>query len=574
MELKLFGWKIIPDEREFDAKSAPQITSPVDTDGSIPLESGDLFQFYINIEGMFKTDAELINKYRSMAMHAEVDSAIEDIINESIVHDEQGKSITIIMDDLEEPDAVKTKIRETFDEVLKLLEFSNYGKDIFRQWYIDGRIYYQVVVDQNNPTKGIKNLVFLDPRKLKKVKNIKRKPNPETGVAAIDEVEEFWLYNDKQDTRVSQPGTPPVWVPSQAIKQHQNSVKLAKDTVVGVTSGLVEPASGSVASYLHKAIRPLNMLRWLEDASLIFRISRAPERRVFYVDVSNMGSKKQEEYLKNMMQKFRNKLVYDPSTGNIIDDRKVMSILEDFWIPRRGEGKGTEIQTLQGGTQQGIMEEIDYFQKNLYKALHVPISRLDSGSTFSLGKSAEITRDEIKFAKFVAGLRGRFTLLFDDLMAKQLVLKKVCSLEEWNLYKEDIHYDFLEDNNYAELKNSELWNSRMSLMGLVDPFVGRYFSMAWVKRTILKQDEEEVKQIKKEIEEETKSGEFTPPTGLGGADVPPGQEIGPGQPGMPSDGLPGQDEVSPLDDAFATLAGGKPDKDFEKAHGEFTKTKK
>jgi hypothetical protein len=494
MAINLFGFELV--RKKTSDQVQPQISAPISDDGAISVTSGGYFGTYLDLEASFKTEADLVTRYREMSMQPELESAVDDIVNESIVHDVSGKSVSIIVDDLEQPDNIKDMIREEFANVLRLLDFSNSGNDIFRNWYIDGRLFYQVLLDEKQPRLGIQELVYIDPRKIKKVRNLIKKKDQRTGVEVIAGIQEFYVYNDKINTQgqnlVSSVG--------------DASVKIAPDAIVNINSGLSDAKRSIVLGYLHKAIKPLNQLRMVEDAVVIYRLSRAPERRVFYIDVGNMPKIKAEQYLRDIMTKFRNKVVYDSATGEVKDDRKFMSMMEDFWIPRRGEGKSTEITTLPPGQQLGEMGDVKYFEEKLYKSLNVPVSRLLPQQGFSLGRTAEITRDELKFSKFVERLRSKFSTLFDELMQRQLALKGVCSIDEWKEMKEYIHYDFLKDNNFTELKEAELMATRLQLMNQIDPYVGTYFSKAWVKKHVLQFDEEGIERMETEIAEEM-SGE-------------------------------------------------------------------
>ncbi len=491
--INLFGFQIVREKPTEQLQ--PAVTAPSADDGAVTVASGGYFGTYLDLESSFKTENDLITRYREMSMQPELESAIDDIVNESVIHDERGKSITIILDDLNQPDNIKDMIRAEFDEVLRLLDFSNRGSDLFRQWYIDGRLYYQVLIDEKQPKLGIRDLVYLDPRKVKKIRVLDKKKDPRTGIEVITGAREFYVYNDK----ASNIGQTFISSPTDA------GVKIAADAVVNVNSGLLDPKRQMVLGYLHKAIKPLNQLRMVEDAIVIYRISRAPERRVFYIDVGNMPKIKSEQYLRDIMTKFRNKVVYDSSTGEIKDDRKFMSMMEDFWIPRRGEGKSTEITTLPAGENLGELADVKYFEQKLYKSLNVPVSRLESQTGFTLGRSTEITRDELKFMKFIERLRSKFTSIFDELMERQLALKGICSVDEWNELKQKIHYDFLKDNNFAELKDTELLTARLQLMQLIDPYVGTYFSKAWIKKKVLNMNEEEVEMIETELAAELES---------------------------------------------------------------------
>ena len=486
--INLFGFEIIRKKPETDIQ--PQITAPITDDGAVELSAGGYFGTYLDLEASFKNEADLISRYREMSLQPELESAIDEIVNEAIVHDESGKSVSIILDDLEVSDEIKDSIRQEFNNVLKLLNFSNDGSGLFRDWYIDGRVYFQVLVDRAQPQLGIQELVYIDPRKIKKVRTVEKKKDPRTGAELVSGVQEFYVFNDKATVQ----GTQTVSTLGDA------SLKIAVDAIVNVNSGILDPKRQMILSYLHKAIKPLNQLRMVEDAVVIYRLSRAPERRVFYIDVGNMPRIKAEQYLRDFMTKFRNKVVYDSTTGEVKDDRKFMSIMEDFWIPRRGEGKSTEITTLPPGQNLGEMSDVKYFEQKLYKSLNIPITRLEAGQGFMLGRSQEITRDEIKFNKFIERLRSKFTTLFDELMERQLALKGIASIDEWKELREKIHYDFLKDNNFSELRETDLINSRMQLLMQVEQFTGRYFSKAWVQKNVLHLDEEEVGKIDAQIE--------------------------------------------------------------------------
>jgi len=489
--INLFGFEIFR-KKEDDVQIQPQITPPLTDDGAINITSGGYFGTYLDLEASFKNEVDLITRYREMAMQPELETAIDEIVNESIVHDVTGKSVTIILDDLQLPDNIKEMIREEFATVLKKLDFSNNGSDIFKNWYIDGRVFYQVLIDEAQPNLGIQELLYIDPRKIKKVKIVNKKKDPRTGVEVVDGISEFYVYNDKASTQGQ----------TLITSVSDSSVKIAVDAIVNVNSGILDPKKNTVLSYLHKSIKPLNQLRMVEDAIVIYRLSRAPERRVFYIDVGNMPKIKAEQYLRDIMTKFRNKVVYDSSTGEVKDDRKFMSMMEDFWIPRRGEGKATEITTLPAGENLGELADVRYFEEKLYKSLNVPTSRLVPNQAFSLGRTNEITRDELKFNKFVERLRSKFSILFDELMQRQLALKGVCSIEEWNQLKEKIYYDFLKDNNFAELKESELMATRLQLLQQLDPYIGVYFSKAWVKKQVLHFDEEGIERMQEELDVE------------------------------------------------------------------------
>jgi hypothetical protein len=490
MAIKLFGFQISREEDD----QPPQTPIAVQMeDGALNIETGGHYGIYVDLDGSYRSEVDLITKYRTMSMQPEMDSAIEDIINEAIVHDDRGQIVKIVCEELKQPDKIKKMIRDEFDTLLKMLDFGNEGSDIFRRWYIDGRLPYNVVIDQENPKAGIINLIYIDPRRIRKIRALKKEKN-DRGINVVVGTEEFYVYNEKLVNNNAQN--------PQITGNFAGSIKLAKDSVVYVTSGLMDPAKSTVLSYLHKAIRPMNQLRFVEDATVIYRVSRAPERRVFYVDVGNMPRNKAEQYLKDVMTRFRNKLVYDAATGEVRDDRKHMSMLEDFWMPRRGEGKSTEITTLPAGQNLGEMEDVLYFEKKLYRALNVPVSRLEAQQGFSLGRSSEITRDELKFDKFIDKLRSRFSTLFDELLERQLALKGICTVEEWQEFKQYIHYDFIKDNNFTELKEAELLQNRMQTLQLLDPYIGRFFSEKWVKSNVLRFNDDEIETMEEEMDEE------------------------------------------------------------------------
>jgi hypothetical protein len=489
--MQLFGFQITRPgkKKENDQVQEPTqktFSLPSNDDGAVTIQSGAYYGHYVDLDGIVRNEIELITRYREMAIQPELEGAIDDIVNEAIVHDDSGKAVEINLDDLEQPENVKNKIREEFEFVMRLLDFGNMGHEIFRRWYIDGRLFYHIVIDEASVGKGIQQIRYIDPRRIRKIREIQKKKDTQTGMDIIHKQNEYYLYNERG-----------------IIGAHSNlGSKIAVDAIVNVNSGLMDAKRAMVLSYLHKAIKPLNQLRMIEDATVIYRLSRAPERRVFYIDVGNMPTIKAEQYLKDIMTNYRNKLVYDSSTGEIKDDRKHMSMLEDFWLPRREGNKGTEITTLPGGQNLGQMEDVKYFEKKLMKALGVPVSRLEQNQGFSLGRTTEITRDELKFTKFIQRLRSKFSTLFDDIMRVQLSLKKVCNSEEWDKFKEDIWYDFKKDNNFNELKEAELMMSRVSILQLIDPFVGRYYSMEWVRKNVLHQTEDEMEEIDGQMQNE------------------------------------------------------------------------
>ena len=482
----IFGFEISRKKQQEQDEKNKTFALPQNDDGAVTIQSGAYYGTYVDLDGVVRNEIELITRYREMAMQPELETAIDEIVNEAIVNDDAESGVEIDTDELKQADNIKKKIREEFEYVLKLLDFGNMGHEIFRRWYIDGRLFYHIIIDDKSPQKGIQELRYIDPRRIRKIREIQKAKDTATGMEIIKRMNEYYLYNERG-----------------MIGAHSNlGTKIAIDSVVNVNSGLMDSKRAMVLSYLHKAIKPLNQLRMVEDATVIYRLSRAPERRVFYIDVGNMPTIKAEQYLRDIMVKYRNKLVYDSSTGEIKDDRKHLSMLEDFWLPRREGGKGTEITTLPGGMNLGELEDVKYFEKKLYKALGVPISRLEQQQGFSLGRSTEITRDELKFTKFVNRLRNKFSTIFDELLRVQLVLKKICTEDEWKEFKENIWYDFKKDNNFTELKEAELLQNRLAVLQLVDPYVGRYYSMQWVRKNVLMMDDDEIEEMVQQIEDE------------------------------------------------------------------------
>ena len=481
---ELFGFKITRADTE-QKEELKTFVPPQTDDGAVEIAPGGSYGTFVDLDGTAKSEAELVTRYREMSMQPECDSAVEDIVNEAIVMDDENP-IEIVLDSLKQPASIKNKIREEFETVLEMLDFSNKGYDIFRRWYVDGRIYHHIIIDDKSPRDGIQELRYIDPRKIRKVREKSKKKDPRTGATIYNrEEKEYYLYNPKGITSSATQG-----------------IKIAVDSISHVHSGLMDTRNNMVLGHLHKAVKPLNQLRMLEDATVIYRLARAPERRIFYIDVGNLPKMKAEQYLRDMMVKHKNKLVYDAATGEVRDDRKFMTMLEDFWLPRREGGRGTEITTLPGGQNLGEMEDVDYFRRKLYKSLNVPVTRMEADNQFNLGRASEITRDEIKFNKFVKRLRNRFTHLFDGLLEIQLVLKGVLSRSEWEEMRNTIHYDFKEDNYFSELKQSEIMTERLRLAGEIDPLVGKYYSMKWVRENILRMTEEEIKDVDSEIDAE------------------------------------------------------------------------
>ena len=472
-----------------EAKQAFTVSSP--DDGTTTISAGGHFGQYMDMEVTAKNDIDLIKRYREIAQHPECDMAIEDIINEVIVSDERDASVSVSLDKLMISDNIKMKVRDEFDEVLRLLNFDEKGHDIFRRWYVDGRIYFHKVIDPKSPRKGLTEIRYIDPRKIKKVREVTKKRDTQgKGVEMIEATAEWFVYNEKG---ISAANT-------------NSGLKISPDSITYVTSGVIDQTKNMVMGHLHKAIKPTNQLRMIEDAVVIYRIVRAPERRIFYVDVGNLPKVKAESYLRDVMARYRNKLVYDASTGEVRDDRKHMSMLEDFWLPRREGAKGTEVQTLSGGQNLGEITDVEYFQKKLYQSLNVPMSRLDADNGFNMGRAAEITRDELKFTKFVQRLRKRFTQVFNDILKTQLVLKGIITIEDWVNIKEHIQYSFLKDGYFAELKNAEILRERISLAQEVSPYVGKYYSVEFVRKNILQQSDEDIIEIDRQIASEIKTG--------------------------------------------------------------------
>src|SRR6056300_4632 len=463
-------------------------------DGAGVIQAGGHFGAYIDMDGdKAKTDVDQILKYRDIASQPECDAAIEDIVNEAIVGDHDEAPVNIILDELEISDKIKETVKHEFDTILSLLSFNSYSHDIFRKWYIDGRLPYHIIINNENPKQGIKELRYIDPAKIRKIKEVEEITDPKTGAKIIKNVEEYFLFQDK------------------AMNSANQGIKIYPDAIAYCTSGMMDPGRKRILSYLHKALKPVNQLRMMEDSLVIYRISRAPERRIFYIDVGNLPKGKAEEYLRGIMNQYRNKLVYDAKTGDIKDDRKHMSMLEDFFLPRREGGRGTEISTLPGGENLGQIDDIIYFQKKLYRSLNVPTDRLEQESSYTLGRTTEITRDEVKFKKFVDRLRKRFSDLFMQLLKTQLLLKGVITKEDWKLWKEKITFDFIEDNYFSELKESEMIRERFEMLSSLDEYMGTFVSKAWVQKNILRFTEADIRKMQQEIDKENKAGELDMP---------------------------------------------------------------
>ena len=490
---EIFGFTI----KRAKVDNAQSFVAPSPDDGSLDVgNASGFFGQYFGTEAAVKNDFDLVKKYRQTAEHPEADQAIEDIVNEAIISDRDEPSVTINLNFVKLSDPIKKKIGAEFSHVIRLLHWNTKSHDIFKRWYIDGRVYFHKMIDTNAPKTGIVEVRYIDPRNIRKVREIEKGRPGKGKEAVVKKVTEYFIFNEE--------GIYPGFV------GHNNSsggLQILPDAISYITSGLYEPTTNQVYSYLHKAIKPVNQLRMIEDAVVIYRISRAPERRIFYIDVGNLPKQKAEQYLKDIMNRYRNKLVYDASSGEVRDGRQQMSMLEDFWLPRREGGRGTEITTLPGGQNLGELEDIKYFQNKLFRALNVPLSRLESDTGFNLGRSTEITRDEVKFTKFVGKIRKKFTALFQDLLKTQLILKGVITPDDWDLIKEDISYDFLQDNHFSELKDLEILGDRVDIMDRMIDYVGKYYSEQWIKRNILRLSDREIEEIETEIEAEQESGE-------------------------------------------------------------------
>jgi hypothetical protein len=483
---EFFGFEI---NRKGKEPLRPSFVPKTEEDGAGVIQAGGHFGAFIDMEGdKAKTDIDLIMKYRDISSQPECDAAIEDIINEAIVGDTNEAPVNLILDDLEISDKIKKGMQEEFDTILKLLNFHSNGHEIFRKWYVDGRLPFHIIIDTDKPALGIKQLNYIDPAKLKKVKEVEHDVDPTTGAKVISKVDEYFVYQDER------------------LNVADQGIKIYPDAIAFCTSGQMDPSRKRILSYLHKALKPVNQLRMMEDSVVIYRISRAPERRIFYIDVGNLPKGKAEEYLRGIMNQYRNKLVYDAKTGDIKDDRKHMSMLEDFFLPRREGGRGTEITTLPGGENLGQIDDIMYFQKKLYKSLNVPVNRLEQEAQFTLGRSTEISRDEVKFKKFIDRLRKRFGDLFMQLLKTQLLLKGIITEKDWSGWKEKIGFDFIEDNYFSELKQNEMVRERFDLLSNVQEHVGRYLSHEWVAKNVLRMSEEDMKDMEAQIEAETKAG--------------------------------------------------------------------
>ena len=512
---KLFGFSI--DDKDKKSKS---IVSPVpqnNEDGVDNYISSGFYGSYVDIEGVYRTEFDLIKRYREMSLHPECDGAIEDVVNEAIVSDLYDSPIEIELSNLNASDRLKKTIREEFRHIKELLDFDRKSHEIFRNWYVDGRLYYHKVIDLKKPQEGIKELRYIDPMKMRFVRQEKKTNkndilsnptmngrNDQQSNAIAPEIEEYFVYTPKPSYPTN----------SYSSTGASKGTKIAKDAITYCTSGLIDRNKGTVLSYMHKAIKALNQLRMIEDSLVIYRLSRAPERRIFYIDVGNLPKVKAEQYLRDVMMRYRNKLVYDANTGEVRDDKKFMSMLEDFWLPRREGGRGTEISTLPGGQNLGELADIEYFQKKLYRALGVPESRIAAEGGFNLGRSSEILRDELKFSKFVGRLRKRFAQMFNDMLKTQLILKNIVTPEDWDVIADHIQYDFLYDNQFAELKETEMLNERLGILATIEPYIGKYYSQKWVRSKVLRQTDTEMEEMDEQIEKEIKDGIIPDPNAV------------------------------------------------------------
>lgn len=513
MEFKLFGFTIKKTEKQIAREEAKSFVAPTNEDGAVSVEGVGAYGAFLDLEGTSKNEFELVTRYREMSLFPEVDGAIDDIVNEAIVLDGEEPAIKINLSDLKINQSVKDKISEEFETVLSLMNWNNNAYDIFKKWYIDGRLFYHVIINQQTKD-GILELRYIDPRQIRKVRELERTIDSDTGIETIKLSDEYYVFNSRGLLRGGAGN-----IIHSGVSSAIEGLKINVDSILYVHSGIADKFSSTILSHLHKAIKPINQLKMMEDAVVIYRIARAPERRIFYVDVGNLPKTKADSYLRDIMQRYRNKLVYNIETGEMKDDRRFLSMLEDFWLPRREGSTGTSIETLPGGENLGEMTDVEYFQKKVYKALNVPITRLDANNGFQLGRAAEITRDELKFSKFIHRLRLRFTHLFDELLKKQLILKGIVNADEWEVFKEKIRYDFNNDNYFAELKQSEILKNRLELIERVDPYTQKYFSTKWIREKVLKQSEDEQIEVDKEIQKEKQSGVPQTPVQTGVAPI-------------------------------------------------------
>ncbi len=506
---KLFGFKIQDTGVDKSKKLISPVPSNEEDKSDYYVQSGFYGQ-YVDIEGVYKNEQDLVKRYREMALHPECDSAIEDVVNEAIVSDLNDSPVEIELSNLPAGDKLKQIIRDEFKSIKEIMDFDRKAHEIFRNWYVDGKIFYHKVIDLKNPSAGIQEIRYIDPLKIRFIRKAEQtgpnanfpvplsRNNEPIDIHQAPKIEEYYLYDP--NSSIGSNG-------SISFRNDAKSVKITKDAITYVTSGLVDRNKQTILSYLHKAIKALNQLRMIEDSLVIYRLSRAPERRIFYIDVGNLPKIKAEQYLRDVMNRYRNKLVYNADTGEIKDDRKYMAMLEDFWLPRREGGRGTEITTLPGGQNLGELADIEYFQKKLYKSLNVPSSRIDvGGGGFNLGRSSEILRDELKFTRFVGRLRKRFSEVFNDMLKTQLILKNIVTPQDWEVLREHIQYDYVYDNHFSDLKENELRNDQLGVVAAMEPYIGKYFSAQYIRSKVLKQSDGEMKEIDTQIEKEIKEG--------------------------------------------------------------------
>jgi len=498
MAIKFLGFSFGSSDKKEELKNIPVTPEADFADGSTIIEAGGAAQSYaIDLDTNLRSDIDLVRKYREISTHAEVEIAIDDIVNDSITEDVEGNILKLDLDMVSEISvATKKKIVQEFNHLLYLLNFNKRGYELFRQWYIDGRMFHFAVLDEKNPSTGIQKIINIDPLKIKKITEIKKKTDQLTRMETVESVKEYYLYSNYDKFFAPTPNTPVITY------GNTTGVRLTADSISYVHSGLVDRNSKRVYGYLHKAIKPLNQLRMIEDAVVIYRISRAPERRIFYIDVGSLPKNKAEQYLREIMNRYRNKVTYDASTGEVRDDRRMMHMLEDYWLPRREGGKGTSIETLPGGQNLGEMEDVKYFQKKLYRALNIPTSRMEADNGFNMGRASEISRDELKFAKFITRLRMKFSELFLNLLRIQLLSKGIMNQEEWEEINQNIRFDYSSDSYFTESKNIEMMKERLSILRDVGDFSGKFFSEKWIRKTILQMTEQEADEMQDEINKE------------------------------------------------------------------------
>lgn len=509
MAISLFGFTIGREEKPELVRQS--IITPVSDDGATTVQAGGYYGTYVDIDASARSESELISRYREISNYPDCDNAIEEIVSEAIASIDNERPVVLNMDKSDLSDNIKTKIQSEFQEVLRLLDFNDKSHDIFRRWYVDGRVYYQKMIDMSAPEKGIQELRYIDPRKIRKVREVK-KDKQQNGVDIITKVDEFFIYNEKGINY--SPGVPPA-------SNNNSGIKIAPDTIAFCPSGLLDLDRNLVLGYLHKAIKPVNQLKMMTDSLVIYRLSRAPERRIFYIDIGNLPKLKAEQYMKDIMARYRNKIVYDSATGEIKDDRKFMTMLEDFWLPRREGGKGTEITTLPGGENLGEIADIEYFQNKVYQSLNIPISRFQQQSGFNFGRAAEISHEEMKFKKFIDRLRKKFNHLFNDLLRTQLILKKIITDSDWEEIKEDLTYNYAQDQYFQEMKDMDNMRNKLEVLTQAQPFVGMFLSKQYVRKNILKLNDEEIARMEQELQDE--------PVGQGdmqGMDQQPQQQSG------------------------------------------------